>query len=249
MRKNRIEFVDMESLKKIMIKPYYQDEQAIIYNGNCLEVIQQFGDKSFDLVLTDPPYNQKYHYDIYNDDLDPREYRDLLQKVFVGRKCVIIHYPEKTIKILATLNIGKLEEVVAWVYNSNTTKQHRLITWWNCKPDFRKIPQKYKNPTDKRIKKRIKENKKARGYDWWQINQVKNVSKGKNSHSCPIPIEVAERIIKSTTNENSLILDPFMGSGTTLVAAKKLGRKAVGIEISEKYCEIAKKRLAQIKLF
>ena len=56
-----------------------------------------------------------------------------------------------------------------------TAKQHRGIGFWNVHPDFRKVGQPYKNPNDKRIAKRIAEGKKARLYDWWNINQVKNV--------------------------------------------------------------------------
>ncbi|NWG72744.1 MAG: hypothetical protein HXY23_14225 [Parvularculaceae bacterium] len=66
-------------------------------------------------------------------------------------------------------------------------------------------------------------------------------------HSCQKPVEMMEQSIQFT--QATSILDPFCGSGTTLVAAKQLGRKAVGIEISEKYCEIAVKRLAQRELF
>lgn len=139
--------------------------------------------------------------------------------------------------------IGECLDCVSWVYPSNTAKQHRLITWWNCKPDMRKIPQPYKNPTDKRIKERIAQGKMARGYDWWEINQVKNVSKSDNPHSCPIPEEVARRIILSTTNEGDLIVDPFAGSGTILKVAKELNRNFIGIELSRIYCDIARERL------
>ncbi|HDY68787.1 hypothetical protein LCGC14_0823270 [marine sediment metagenome] len=64
-------------------------------------------------------------------------------------------------------------------------------------------------------------------------------------HPCPKPLDLFKWLIQ----ESETILDPFMGSGTTLVAAKQLGRKAIGIEIEEKYCEIAVKRLAQRELF
>jgi site-specific DNA-methyltransferase (adenine-specific) len=218
-----------------------KDLKNKIIQGDCLDFIDSIPSSAF--IISDPPYNQKYHYNNYKDNMDEQEYRDLLYQVFVDRKSVIIHYPEQTLEILATLDLGKVGDVVSWVYNSNTAKQHRLITWWNCKPDMRKILQPYKNPTDKRIAERIKEGKTCRGYDWWEINQVKNVSKKGFSHSCPIPEEVARRIIVSTTEKGDLVVDPFCGSGTILKVAKELGRDFIGIEIDPDYCKIAEARI------
>lgn len=212
--------------------------------GDCLEEIRKI--PPVDLCLADPPYNQGCRYSGYADNLDEQAYRDMLYGVFAGRKSCIIHYPEQTIEILATLNIGKLGEVVSWIYPSNTQKQSRLITWWGCRPDFRKIRQDYQNPTDKRIAKRIAEGKKARSYDWWLVNQVKNVGKKDNPHPCPVPVEIMRRIILSTTNPGDTILDPFMGSGTTGVACKELGRNFIGIEISQIYFEVARRRIESV---
>lgn len=196
----------------------------------------EFPDECF--VISDPPYNQGYHYKDYADKLEQSEYFKLLHDAFFGHKSVIISYPEETINLFGGGRLGSCEQVVSWVYNSNTAKQSRLVSWWNCKPDMKKIPQPYKNPTDKRIAKRILDGKTARSYDWWEINQVKNVSK-KHSHPCPIPYELARRIILSTTNEGDLVVDPFAGSGTVLKAADDLGREYLGFEIDKEYHKIA----------
>src|SRR5208282_3017309 len=141
--------------------------------------------------------------------------------------------------------LGVAEQVVSWVYPSNTAKQHRLITWFNCKPDMRRVTQPYKNPTDKRIAKRIAEGKACKLYDWWEINQVKNVSKKDNPHPCPIPLEIARRIILLTTKKGDLIVDPFAGSGTVLIAAKQLGRKYLGFDVDAGYVEYADRKLRE----
>lgn len=214
----------------------------MIIKGNCLDHIGNVSKDAF--LISDPPYNQGYHYDTYADRMKTEEFQNLLVQVFGGRKAVIILYPEETINLLGGAKLGHVEQVVSWVYNSNTAKQSRLVTWWNCKPDFRKIGQPYKNPTDKRIAARIEAGKTARAYDWWEINQVKNVSKKENPHPCPIPYELARRIIVATTEEGDTVCDPFAGSGTVLKAAKDAGRECLGFELSDSYIEYAQKLLA-----
>jgi len=194
------------------------------------------------LTITDPPYNQGYAYNEYKDKLNEREYIELLAKI--PTPCVIIHYPEETINLLPRAITAKCEQVVCWVYNSNTGKQSRLISWWGCKPDFRKVLQPYKNLNDKRIKKRIEEGKTgAKLYDWWEVNQVKNVSREKTAHPCQIPEEIIRRIILTTAKENELIIDVFGGSGTTAKVAQDLGFSSLIFETDKKYFEIAKNRL------
>lgn len=193
------------------------------------------------ITITDPPYNQNYHYKTYNDKLSMDNYMKLLSHI--KKPCVIIHYPEETINLLPII-FGKCEQVVTWVYNSNTGKQSRLISWWGCKPDFSKVTQPYKNPNDKRVKSLIAKGKTgAKLYDWWEIQQVKNVSKEKTEHPCQIPEEVMKRIILTTAKKEDIIIDPFAGSGTTLKVSKELGYKYIGYEIDETYFNIIKQRL------
>ena len=161
--------------------------------------------------------------------------------IFGTQKQVIIHYPEYLYK--HSFNIGlSPEKVVSWVYNSNTGKQHRDIAFFGVKPDFRKVGQDYKNPTDKRITKRIAEGKTARLYDWWEINQVKNVSAEKTAHPCQMPLKVMENIIDILPNDYTII-DPFLGSGSTVVAAKQIKRNFIGCEIDKQNYKITLKRL------
>jgi DNA modification methylase len=194
------------------------------------------------LTITDPPYNQGYAYNQYKDRMSETEYIELLSKI--PTPCVIIHYPEETINLLPKALNVKCEQVVCWVYNSNTGKQSRLISWWGCKPDFNKVRQPYKNLNDKRIIKRIEEGKTgAKLYDWWEVNQVKNVSKEKTAHPCQIPEEIIKRIILTTAKENDVIIDVFGGSGTTSKVADNLGFDTISYEIDSEYCEIINKRL------
>lgn len=111
------------------------------------------------------------------------------------------------------------------------------------------IRQPYKNLNDKRIRERIANGcKGAKLYDWWNINQVKNVSKEKTQHPCQMPLEVMKRII-GILPKDALIIDPFMGSGTTGVAVKIMNheqnatRDFIGIEIDKEYFDIAKQRI------
>lgn len=213
--------------------------------GNCLDVLEDIK-KSYDtskiIIVTDPPFNVGYHYNKYNDNLSEDKYYSMLFDIFKDFKSVVIHYPESLYKLAIRMGVAPTR-VVSWVYNSNTAKQHRDIAFFNVKPDFNKVKQPYKNPNDKRIKKRIEEGKLgAKLYDWWNINQVKNVQKKELDHPCVMPLEVMKNIV-GILPEDCIILDPFMGSGTTGVACKSLNRDFIGIELDGKYFEIAKNRI------
>lgn len=210
-----------------------------VVHGNCLDILPTIKEKF--IIVTDPPFNIGYHYNEYKDRMTENTYQNMLSRIFQLAPSVVIHYPEELYKI--AIRLGKSpEKVVSWVYNSNTAKQHRDIAFFGIKPDFKKYGQPYKNPTDKRIAKRISDGKSARLYDWWEVNQVKNVSKDKTDHPCQMPLEVMKRII-AILPEDYVILDPFAGSGTTGVACKELGRDFILIEQDAKYIEIINKRL------
>lgn len=214
-----------------------------LWRGDCLAFlneIKNFGNSA--VIVTDPPFNIGYHYNSYKDRLSEEMYLSLLASVFSECPFVIVHYPE-TIYELA-IKIGKApQKVVAWVYNSNTAKQHRDIAFFDVKPNFNAVKQPYKNPKDKRIQKRIAEGKiGCKLYDWWNINQVKNVSKEKTKHPCQMPLEVMKNVIGILPTD-AVIIDPFMGSGTTGVACVELNRKFIGIELDEEYFNIAKERI------
>jgi site-specific DNA-methyltransferase (adenine-specific) len=213
-----------------------------IHNGDNLDVLQSLQlELDRCIFVTDPPFNVGYHYNEYEDKMDEKEYYKWLVEIFGTHKHVVIHYPESLYRYSHYAHQTP-EKVVSWVYNSNTGKQHRDIAFFGVKPDFRKVSQPYKNPTDKRIAKRISEGKQARLYDWWHVNQVKNVSAEKTAHPCQMPLEVMENVV-GILPEGYTIVDPFMGSGTTALACIKHGRKFIGIELSAEYYEISNERI------
>tara|TARA_R110001599_G_scaffold339178_1_gene558615 strand:+ start:90 stop:740 length:651 start_codon:yes stop_codon:yes gene_type:complete len=210
----------------------------MIYNEDFRDIIKNL-DKENTLIITDPPYNIGWNYDAYNDKINEKDYLKLFTH-FKGFKFVVIHYIEDIIKYVVP-TMGVPTKVVQWVYNSNMGKQHRSIAFFNCKPDFNKVKQKPKNPEDVRV------NKDVKLYDWWNINLVKNVSEQKENYSNQIPEEIIGNIIKIVANKNDVIFDPFMGSGTTLAVASKLGFKYIGSDISKLAFNITKNRVNKIE--
>lgn len=216
----------------------YSHEGVTVHHGDAREELA--GVRG--LIVTDPPYNIGYGYDEHDDSMPLEEYHKLIADL-INPPCVIIHYPEAMFEIAVQLGMFPTK-TVAWVYNANTPRQWRMIAWFGITPDLSLGGQGYKNPTDKRVAKLIEAGKQARLYDWWEIQQVKNVSAEKTAHPCQIPIELMRRILTVTPFDGAVI-DPFMGSGTTLRAAMDLGRVAIGSDISRAYCEIAVARMAQ----
>lgn len=219
-----------------------------IYNEPFQETLQRNGLK-IDAIITDPPYNVGYKYNEYKDDLEDNEYLELFAALdqymqLFKTNMSIMHYPIQAVEIFTKM-IGPPDHITTWVYNSNTPKQSRLI--FNYGTVYKKqVRQPYKNPNDKRIKARIEAGKiDAKAYDWWYVNQVKNVSKIKsgNPHSCPLPIDIAIKMVLLTTKEGDTVYDPFTGSGTIGLACLMTGRKFIGSEIDTLYSNSAKQIL------
>lgn len=217
-----------------------------LYKGDCLDVLSSIQIPENSIIVTDPPFNIGYKYNSYTDRKTESEYLTWIKAIIADRDAVLIHYPETMYKI--AMHLGRCpERVVSWVYNSNTPRQHRDIAFFGVKPLMKQVIQPYKNPNDKRIKERM-----SRGimggamYDWLNINQVKNVSKAKQliSHPCQMPIELMEKVI-GVLPKGRLIIDPFMGSGTTGIACKKLGYDFIGIEMDEEYFNLSQARINQ----
>lgn len=251
-----------------MIEPYYQEDGITLYCAKAEDVLPQLDDDGIDCVIIDPPYNIGYKYDNYNDSMDEDEY--FYWQIEIVRRCewilkrggslFYLHYPEFAARMFweipAACDLQQVEWI-NWIYNTHTSgdplrKASRAWLWLAKEMpliNYDALSGEYKNQNDVRVRRLIEVGKLPRDYDWWQVEQVKNVSKEKTEHPCQLPCSMLAKLIKATTNKLMTILDPFAGSGTTLVAAKRLGRKAIGIEISEKYCEIAVKRLSQKELF
>lgn len=216
-----------------------------LYNKNCLDILPELKTSNIFkkiIIVTDPPFNIGYHYREYNDNMKDEDYWKMLYTLFIDIPSVVIHYPEYLHKL--SIRLGKSpEKVCSWVYNSMLPKQHRDICFYDIKPDFSNIKQPYKNSSDKRILKRQYEGYEGASlYDWWNINTVKNVSNEKTEHPCQMPLEVMTNIVRLLP-KNSIIFDPFMGSGTTGVACKQYGYSFIGTEIDEKYFNISKERI------
>ena len=212
-----------------MFKPYYEEPGITIYHGDCRDILPSL--PKVDLVLTDPPYGIEFEYASYK---DTRINWESLMSTFVP-----LAITQSTFFIMPSCGIDRL----GWWYKNFPPKW--IIAWYKGSPghlskigfnDWESILCWRKQPKQM--------------HDYFQTKcGFDDPESEKGSHPCPKPTQWSNWLVSRGSPDGGTVLDPFMGSGTTLRAAKDLGRKAIGIEIEEKYCEIAVKRLAQEVLF
>mgnify|MGYP001570109557 CR=1 FL=1 len=257
------------------MKPYYQDAQVTIYHGDCREVLSALPAGSVDCIIADPPFNAGKEYGVGTDDARPwTEYWHWLGEVFVGISAVMrpgaALWAMNETRNLARMQLIledqamlEFQNLVVWAFGNPTPAAKRLAkTWrgiifmrkpgdsntWNLEADHLRRETLYCNFSRMEGGRTIPDlwpdiPKLVGGY--LAQEEVITTRNGAFAHLAQMPQALAERPVLLTTNPGDLVLDPCMGSGTTLRAAKDLGRKAIGIEIEERYCEIAVKRLAQ----
>ena len=203
------------------MKPYYDDGKGIvIYNGRCKDVLPTLG--RFDLLLTDPPYG----IDAANMTMGKGQSDKPHEKRFIK------HDWDQQRPRISWLD-GYADRVCVWGGNYFTDELPPTNNWlvWHKENDGRSFSECEFAWTDL--------GKQSRHFAWSWLHGGEN-----KVHPTQKPLALMKWCL-SFAPAAKTILDPFMGSGTTLVAAKLEGRSATGIEISEKYCEIAANRLRQ----
>jgi len=236
-----------------------------VYNVDCLPFMRELPDECIDLIITDPPFNiGKKYAGGYRDNLRHDEYiewckawlHECIRIMRPKASLYLFNYPENNAYLLPFLNKRLIfKRWLTWHYPTNTghsksnytRAQHSILFYTKTKNatfNRKEIAEPYKNPTDKRILERLANGSNGRApYDVFIFNLVKNVSKEKNRTHLQLPVELIKIFVKASSNPGELVFDPFMGSGTTAVAAKMLGRNYLGCEISEEYCKIIDERL------
>lgn len=220
-----------------------------LYNANCLDVFKTINDGSIDLIVTDPPYRTitggknngknsnrpvgclnnnnglfEHQTDILIHDWMPELYRILKD----GSQCYIF------------TNALCLKDMLIESENAGF-KMHNLLVWEknNCTPS-----QWYMKNCEYVLFLRKGKAKYINNISSKTVHKFNNIKGGK-LHPTEKPIDLLEFYISNSSQENDIVLDPFMGSGSTGVACKNLSRQFIGIEIDEKYFKIANKRILE----
>lgn len=236
-----------------------------LFNKDCLEIIPILENNSIDLLLTDPPYNlgefiQKRNYNIKN--MRENSLEDMLDWDSLSKEDYLINMDKFFQKVSSKLKIGaniiifisslRIESIVEiaerYGFYYKTTG-----VWHKTNPMPRNMNLHFVSSNEFWIyfvyKKRtgnVFNNENRMIMDYIESSTPKSLEKQYGKHPTQKPIQVIEYLIKILSNEEDLVLDPFMGSGTTGKSAIKLNRRFIGIELNKKYFEIAEKRISSI---
>jgi len=238
-----------------------------IIQGDCLELFKDIPDNSVDMTFADPPFNLKKKYNSYKDSLEFKEYLNWCEqwisemvRVTKPTGSIFVHNIPKWLTYYASIlnNLADFKHWISWdaptaPMGKTLQPSHYGILFYaknHRKLKFYEI--RYPHKRDRKTGYLLKDygGKKASLHPfgplvsdvWTDIHRIKH-KKNRDPHPCQLPIHLLERIILMSTDENDIVLDPFMGTGTTAIAAKRLGRNYIGFELDKNYVNIASEKL------
>jgi len=241
---------------------------VVLINNDFLKV-DYIKPNSIDLIVTSPPYNVDVHYEGYRDKLPYRKYLEFtekwLRKAYEllkpdGRMCLNIPidtsrgregegFQSVYVDVVAIARRAGLRYATTIIWNEgNISRRTAWGTFASPKEPFVIAPVEAIVVLYKKSWRKLSDGASditPEEFKEWTLGlwTFPGENPRKVGHPAPFPIELPKRCIKLFSYVGDIVLDPFVGSGTTLVAARLLKRRAVGIDISKKYCEIAKERL------
>jgi len=240
-----------------------------IHHGDCLELFKNIPDNSVDVTFADPPFNLKKNYNSYSDSKEFKEYLEWCEqwiyemvRVTKPTGSIFIHnIPKWLTYFSAFLNkYAHFKHWIAWdaptaPMGKSLQPAHYGILFYTKKEKGAKIYElRHPHKRDRKYGHLLKDyGGKKDGLHpfgplvsdvWTDIHRIKHNRK-RDLHPCQLPIHLMDRIILMTTDEGDIVLDPFSGTGTTAISAKRLGRKFIGFELDKTYLEISKEKLAR----
>lgn len=241
-----------------------------VIQGDCLEIMRKIPDNSVDVTFADPPFNLKKKYNSYYDKHEVEEYLSwckewLYEMVRITKLTgsIFVHnIPKWLIYFGSYLNeIAIFRHWIAWdamgsPLGKTLLPNHYGILYYvkSDKFKFYDIRMLHKRCRNCHYILQDYGGKKSQMHPfgplvsdvWTDIHRIRH-KKRRDDHPCQLPIHLLERLLLMSTDEGDIILDPFVGTGTTAIAAKKLGRKYIGIDIDPKYVELANKKLEEVQ--
>jgi site-specific DNA-methyltransferase (adenine-specific) len=239
-----------------------------IIQGDCLEVMQSIPSNSVDITFADPPFNLKKKYNGYKDDQKNdaylawcRQWISEMVRITKSTGSIFVHNIPKWLTYYATFlnEMAYFKHWIAWDAPSGPMGK-------SLQPSHYGILYYVKNPGENKFYEVRYPHKRCRkcGYllkdyggkkdalhpfgplvsdSWTDIHRIQH-NKYRDEHPCQLPVHLLERLVLMSTDPNDIVLDPFIGTGTSTIAAKRLGRGFIGIDIDEKYVNITRAKLA-----